>query len=328
MIFDPLERFFSSMSIFLLFICSITYFSRGFKRDKKNEKILMFGFGVYWLNIALTRIFFYISDYILEGTYTGDLSVILYTYDVGNYILLYFYLFLYIYIFLNATIIMVIFIWFSFKTKHELQAISSIMTIGLIIFLIGWSLESIFLRTLDLFTPAIGSIFIIIGVLITLFPIIGHFELFSRPFIRGFIIIMLSILMIFVVLTLLLNLQLVHLFLVIIWIAIFAIIIIIGYIIYFYSKRREPESKKEELKDTLRLFTKPLKFSVEDIKYSKEKGFCLVCKNKISGLTYVCSKCEAWYCINCCKALTELENNCWGCDTPFIEFKSKKNKKE
>jgi len=53
-----------------------------------------------------------------------------------------------------------------------------------------------------------------------------------------------------------------------------------------------------------------------------------VCKNKISGLTYVCPKCDAWYCINCCEALTELENACWGCETPFDKFISAKNESE
>ncbi|MFX1503261.1 MAG: hypothetical protein ACFFDH_20030, partial [Promethearchaeota archaeon] len=92
-----------------------------------------------------------------------------------------------------------------------------------------------------------------------------------------------------------------------------------------YTKSREHISKKEELQDTLKIFTKPLKFSVEDVKYSREKGYCLVCRNKISGLTYVCPKCEAWYCLHCLEALTKLENACWGCDTPFTKFRSMKN---
>ena len=119
------------------------------------------------------------------------------------------------------------------------------------------------------------------------------------------------------------NLQLIDLILIIIWIASFTIIIIIGYVIYFYTKKGEPAIKKDELQDTLKVFTKPLKFSIEDVKYSREKGFCLVCKNKISGLSYICPNCEAWYCLKCCDALIELEDACWGCETPFIKNKSK-----
>ena len=155
MIFDPLERFLSSMAIFLLFVCSILYLFRGFKKKDKNEKILMVGFGVFWLNIALIRLFFYIMDYFLEGIYNGDLDVIIQTYEVFNYIFLYFYLYLYSYIFIDAVIVILLFIWSSFKSKREFQAISSIMTIGFVTFLIGWGFESIIIKNSNFFFPAL-----------------------------------------------------------------------------------------------------------------------------------------------------------------------------
>ncbi|MFX1592558.1 MAG: hypothetical protein ACFFCL_07690 [Promethearchaeota archaeon] len=322
MIFDPLERFLSSMAIFILFVCCFIYFSKGFKKDDKNERILMVGFGIFWLNIALVRLFFFIIDYFLEGTYTGDLNVIIQTYDVINYIFLYFYLYLYTYIFFNTIIVIILFIWSSFKSERQFQAISSVITIGFTIFLIGWSLEAVLIKNLNKFFPALNPVLIIIGCLIATSPLIGHFELFSRPIVRLFIVLMICLLAIFVGLTLFFNLQLVYLLLLIIGIAIFSLISIVGYVIYFYTRRRESVIKKEELQETLRIFTKPLKFSVEDVKYSREKGFCLVCKNKIAGLTYVCPKCEACYCLKCCEALTKLEDACWGCETPFAKFKS------
>ena len=325
MIFDPFERFLSSMAIFILFVCSILYLTRGFKKEDKNEKFLMFGFGVFWLVVALTRLFFYVIDYFLEGTYNGDLNVIIQTYNVVNYILLYFYLYLYSYIFITTIIVITLFIWTSFKAKREFQAISSVITLGFATFFIGWSLESIIIKESNLFSPVLGPIFILIGIFFATSPLIGHFELFSKPIIKVFILILICLLAIFVVLALILNLQLTYLVLIIIWLAIFTLILIAGYVIYFYVRRDEFGTKKEELQETLKLFTKPLKFSVEDVKYSREKGFCLVCKNKISGLTYVCPNCEAWYCLNCCKALNELENACWGCETPLIESKSIKD---
>ncbi|MFX1468549.1 MAG: hypothetical protein ACFFB8_07775 [Promethearchaeota archaeon] len=310
----------SSMAIFILFVCSSSYLSKGLKKDDKNEKFLMIGFGVFWLNVALTRLVLFIINYFQEGTYIGDLNVIIQTYNVINYLFLYFYLYLYTYVFINTTIIIVLFIWSTFKSKREFQAISSVVTLGFATFLIGWSFEAIMIKNSNVFSPMLGSVFIIIGVLIATSPLIGYFELFSKVIIKLFVLIMIILLAIFIGLTLFFNLRLIDLFLIMIWIAIFTLILILGYIIYFYTRRTESASKKEELQETLRIFTKPLKFSVEDVKYSREKGFCLVCKNKISGLTYVCPKCEAWYCIKCCEALTELENNCWGCETPFTKF--------
>jgi hypothetical protein len=212
------------------------------------------------------------------------------------------------------------FIWSSFRSKREFQAISSVITLGFATFLIGWSFEAIMLKNSNLFYHILSAIFIIIGVFIATSPLIGHFELFTSPIVKILIFIMISLLAVSVSLTIFYNLQLVELLLIIIWTAIFALILIVGYLIYFYLRKVESGARKEELQEALRIFTKPLKFGVEDIKYSKEKGFCLVCKNKISKLTYVCPKCEAWYCIICCEALVELKNNCWGCETPFARF--------
>ncbi len=325
MIFDPLERFLSSMAIFIIFFCGLFYFSKGFKKHDKNEKILMVGFGAFWFFIALTRLFFFISDYILEGTYIGDLYVIILTYDVINYLFLYFYLYLYNYIFVIATIVIILFTWSSFKSTREFQAISSAITVGFATFLIGWGFDSIIVKNSKLFTPALSPVFMIMGISIVTSPLIGHFELFSKKIVKLFIVIVICLLVIFITTILLLNLQLASIFLIIIGIALSMLILIISYIIYFYVKSGERVIKEEELQDTLKTFTKPLKFSVEDVKYSKEKGYCLVCKNKISGFTYVCPKCQAWYCLNCYKALSEIENACWGCETAFTKFKPIKN---
>ncbi|MFX1242845.1 MAG: hypothetical protein ACFFA7_16485 [Promethearchaeota archaeon] len=324
MVFDPIERFFSSMAIFMLALCSILYFSKGLKKKDKNEKFLLVGFGVFWFIIAVTRSFFFIVDYILEGIYTGDLNIIILTYDVTNYIILYFYLYLYGYVFFSTTVVTLFFIRSSLKSDREFQIISSVITFGLVLFLIGWSSELILIKYLNLFSPSLGPVFILLGGFIATSPQIGHFELFSKKIIKPIILIMICLLVVFVISMLFINLQLVDLFLIIIWIGLLTIIFIAGYLIYFYSRRGEPAVEKDDLQDTLRVFSKPLHFSIEDVKYSRDKGFCLVCKNKISGLSYICPNCEAWYCLKCRDALIEIENSCWGCETPFIESKSKK----
>lgn len=43
---------------------------------------------------------------------------------------------------------------------------------------------------------------------------------------------------------------------------------------------------------------------------------CLVCKGEVLGYIYICD-CDAIYCENCARALTDLENACWVCGAPI-----------
>ena len=57
--------------------------------------------------------------------------------------------------------------------------------------------------------------------------------------------------------------------------------------------------------------------STEDkVAIHEERIICLVCKGDIVGFTYICD-CDAIYCENCAKTLTNLENACWVCNTPI-----------
>jgi len=38
-------------------------------------------------------------------------------------------------------------------------------------------------------------------------------------------------------------------------------------------------------------------------------------------LSYICPGCDALYCVKCSNALSDLENVCWVCETPFDEEK-------
>jgi predicted amidophosphoribosyltransferase len=88
------------------------------------------------------------------------------------------------------------------------------------------------------------------------------------------------------------------------------------------TKRLRPISTpidKEVLPDFIKTFTKPSTVSIEEVELCRKEGLCLVCKSKVSRLNYLCPKCNALYCIKCSEALTNLENMCWVCDTPFDE---------
>ena len=43
---------------------------------------------------------------------------------------------------------------------------------------------------------------------------------------------------------------------------------------------------------------------------------------------YTCPACDALYCIKCSDSLSNLENACWVCNTPFDESKPTKPFKE
>ncbi|MFX1573279.1 MAG: tetratricopeptide repeat protein [Promethearchaeota archaeon] len=61
----------------------------------------------------------------------------------------------------------------------------------------------------------------------------------------------------------------------------------------------------------------------EKVSIHEERKVCLVCKGEISGFMFSC-KCNAIYCENCARALTDLENVCWICNTPIDASKPSK----
>ncbi len=298
-----------------------------------HEKTLMYGFASFWLSIALVRAYFYFSDYFLEGTYTGDLSVIILSFDITSYILLYFYLYLFIYIFISIISVNLMFIWFSIKSKKEFQAISSVVTIGFTVILIGWAFETITIKELNLISPVLPPIFVIVGTIVAILPLILNLEFFSKALANWLVLISIIFILVFLGLTVFTNLPLFIISQVIIWISTFVLFLVIIYIITYLVKRVRTqevpiEDKKAELKDFIRIFTKPLNFNMKEIKFYRDRGLCLVCKNKISGLTYICPTCDAWYCIKCSKALTDLENVCWGCEKPINLFRLLNHERE
>ncbi len=79
------------------------------------------------------------------------------------------------------------------------------------------------------------------------------------------------------------------------------------------------EDEKNELRDFIRVFSKPQQITEEQVQFYKQKKICLVCKSHISRINYMCPECDALYCIKCSNALGNLENACWVWNTPFDE---------
>ncbi|MFW9901943.1 MAG: hypothetical protein ACFFDY_11785 [Candidatus Thorarchaeota archaeon] len=85
----------------------------------------------------------------------------------------------------------------------------------------------------------------------------------------------------------------------------------------------ESKEKKAEFDEFMQLLkTKPESISEEEVIFHREKKICLVCKGKVGGFnTFICTHCDALYCQKCASLLSDLENQCWVCDTPFDESK-------
>ncbi|MHA2008360.1 MAG: tetratricopeptide repeat protein [Promethearchaeota archaeon] len=70
-----------------------------------------------------------------------------------------------------------------------------------------------------------------------------------------------------------------------------------------------------------------IKISEEDVTVYRSRKICLVCKGEVLGFMYTC-KCDAIYCENCARALTDLENICWFCNAVIDISKPSKPYKE
>lgn len=111
---------------------------------------------------------------------------------------------------------------------------------------------------------------------------------------------------------------------------IFLILVRIGMIsstwFWYLGLRKEEEKplkiddKEIEVAESLfRLSVRPEHISEEEVTFHKERKICLVCKTKLSRVIYSCPQCDALYCINCSNSISNLENACWVCNTPFDE---------
>ena len=284
----------------------------------------MYGLASLWFSLGVVRFLLFFGDYVLESTYTGDIDNIFQAHNLFNIIIYYFYEYAYFYLFINIIALSLIFVWFSIKLKAEFKAISSIMTIGLGIILIGWTFDATTLKALNIFLPGISSSLIFIGLLIAASPLVINIEFFYSRIANWIIISLIILILAFLGLTTFTTLPLYTMSLILILISAVVLGLVIIYIIYQLVKKarsRAPTlgTDKEGLQDFMTIFTKPSNIGQDDVKFSIEKKVCIVCKSKVSRLNYLCPKCEVLYCARCSDALSRLENSCWVCETPFDE---------
>ena len=116
----------------------------------------------------------------------------------------------------------------------------------------------------------------------------------------------------------------------------FRIGVITGLFLFYLGLREEPE-KSEKVKpekdikvaeSIFRITKRPEHLTEEEVSVAIEKRICLVCKGKLERKMYICPNCGTFYCEKCSDALSDLENMCWVCDTPFDVSKPVKKMEE
>lgn len=214
-------------------------------------------------------------------------------------------------------------------SKIEFKAISSVILFGYILILHGLVLYQEMIKNLNIVPLSIAPILYILGTLLMMAPSLVNPNYFSRAAIYWFSvgIITISFCWLMFALYLIIGLPIIDLLMA------FAGTLIATYFVYKFFKilKHEPElEEKEGLKDFLSSFARTQKVTEEEVSISKEKKVCLVCKGKIGRFNnYICPECDVLYCENCARTLSELENMCWVCETPFDDSKpSKPFKKE
>ncbi|MFX1393149.1 MAG: hypothetical protein ACFFAH_06185 [Promethearchaeota archaeon] len=73
MIWDPNERLLWGMVILLFFICGSIFFFKGKKMDRRNEKILLYGLGVFNIFYGITWIFWKLAELQVSGYYQNHI---------------------------------------------------------------------------------------------------------------------------------------------------------------------------------------------------------------------------------------------------------------
>ncbi|MFX1567422.1 MAG: hypothetical protein ACFFCV_03540 [Promethearchaeota archaeon] len=89
------------------------------------------------------------------------------------------------------------------------------------------------------------------------------------------------------------------------------------------SKRMDLAHLNENLNEFIRVqMSTNAQVYEKKITVYKERKQCLVCLGEIEGFdNYICPNCDSIYCKKCAKALIEIENVCWSCESPIDKAK-------
>jgi len=215
-----------------------------------------------------------------------------------------------------------IMLYYTRSSRSEIKAISSFILLGEMLIMVGSFLISDYIKRLNFIPLVIGPLLWSIGTLFCIAPTMIKSESIVKYLkITGTSTI--GVNGVFTSFLLFYNYSLESVIGLIIA-NVLTLLILISII-----KSHEVKGENGELKDFIEAWTKPKKVTEEEVSISKERKICLVCKNELSRENYICPDCKTFYCAKCSKTLSDLENACWVCNTPFdVSKTSKPFKKE
>ncbi len=80
--------------------------------------------------------------------------------------------------------------------------------------------------------------------------------------------------------------------------------------------KSKPETKPQENSEQeAKLKAKEVEETEKELELKEKLDICPVHKGTIEGVSYICPKCHAKYCLKCAKTLMENREGCWVCET-------------
>ncbi len=236
---------------------------------------------------------------------------------------------IYIFVFFDAFFLIMYLFWLSKISSVELQSVSTLMMIGFILYIIGNIMDSSIIKNVGIVSATTPAYFIITGAIIAVSPMIINPKYLSKTITNWLIFAAFLITMVgWGLITLIAQMQRLDILSIGLWGAVVIGIILLIFVFNRIRKILRPpkvlekvSTEDEKKKDILKMFIKPQKLTEEEITFHKEQKICLVCKGRVARVMFVCPNCDALYCIKCSKALSDLDNYCWVCETALDETK-------
>lgn len=214
--------------------------------------------------------------------------------------------------------VILMFIWLMKNSQEDFKIVSAILIFGYVIILVGVWADSIELKDVTSIVIYISPIFLILGSLVSVSPLLMSPERLAqlRKYWSVLAVSTIGLSLSFSIYALIMRSDLMYEFLMITNYGFNTILILL-----VIQTNKIMKERSEKTINILSMFTKPQKVTEEEVTISKERKTCLVCKGKILGVNFMCRECNAFYCMKCYTALTGLENACWSCEAALDETK-------
>ncbi len=217
-----------------------------------------------------------------------------------------------------------ILLWFCQTLREEFQEIIAFIMNSQILFFFGVIFATDEIKDLNIISPLISPLLIVIGAAISIIPFFFNIKIFSRTINHWVFLIAVNIVLFIFAMYLMFSFNL-YSFLILLYtntiLMIYAIYRIHDFkVIKSLGILEEQINIKEiddDRKDFLKMYEKPKNINKSYISYCRKNQICLVCNKKVSGFNnYIC-KCNALYCEKCARVLIESFDFCWACNEPL-----------